>query len=53
MNAVADNTFSAFGDAGLRLNLGRNAYLQAGASYAKVPGAEYAVMGEVGLGWRF
>lgn len=53
MNAVAGNTFSAFGDAGLRLNLGRNAYLQAGASYAKVPGAEYAVMGEVGLGWRF
>jgi hypothetical protein len=53
MNPVSSNTFSVYGDAGLRLNLGRNAYLQAGASYARVPGAEYAVMGEVGLGWRF
>jgi hypothetical protein len=46
--------FSVFGDAGLRLNLGRNAYVQAGASYAKGPGSEnYGVMGEAGLGWRF
>ena len=53
MNPVSSNTFSVYGDAGLRLNLGRNAYLQAGAAYVRVPGAEYAVMGEVGLGWRF
>ncbi|MBX2927221.1 MAG: hypothetical protein KF852_05245 [Saprospiraceae bacterium] len=53
MNPVAHNTFSAFGDAGIRFYLGRSAYLQAGASYARGPVAEYAVMGEVGLGWRF
>ena len=53
LNPVSSNTFSVYGDAGLRLNLGRNAFVQAGAAYAKVPGADYAVMGEVGLGWRF
>jgi hypothetical protein len=47
------DAFSAFAGAGLRLNLGRNAYVQAGAAYAKVPGSNYAAMGEVGMGWRF
>jgi hypothetical protein len=52
MKPMPDAVFSAFGDAGLRLNLGRHAFLQAGASYGKIPGGDYGLMGEAALGFH-
>lgn len=45
--------FAPFGGAGARLLIGRNAFVQAGASFTKWPGGKYGPGGEWSLGWRF
>lgn len=45
--------FAPYGGAGARLLMGRNAFVQAGASYAKWPGGKYGPGGELSLGWTF
>lgn len=48
-----DTEFSPFGGAGLRVSFLKNGFVEAGASYGKVPGGDYAASVEVGLGWQF
>jgi hypothetical protein len=45
--------FSPFGGAGIRVAFLKNGILDAGATYAKIPGGGYIPSVQMGLGWQF
>jgi len=47
------SSYSPFGGAGLRVGFLKNGFVEAGASYGKVPGGGYVPSLEVGVGLRF
>ncbi|MFN0214128.1 MAG: hypothetical protein ACKVT2_07715 [Saprospiraceae bacterium] len=47
------SSYSPFGGAGLRIGLLKNGFLDANATYAKVPGGGYAPSVGLSAGWRF
>jgi hypothetical protein len=48
-----ETEFSAFGGAGARWNFMKNGFVDAGATYAKLPGGDFQPALEVGVGWNF
>lgn len=47
------SSYSPFGGAGLRVEFLKNGFLDANASYAKMPGGGYAPSASLNAGWRF